>query len=114
MKSIEQASLVELILEITGSFEHESVMASRCVRISFRNRLVDQQRQPKTISGRDGDIESRVFVGSHRMMQPVEDELAVRRHITLIDVPGPLREVLGQTCDELVVDSFHGFISKSR
>ena len=107
MKSIEQASLVELLLQITGSFEHESVMTSRCVRIPFRNRLVDQQRQPEAISGRDGDVESRVFVGSHRVMRPVEDELAMGRHITLLDVPSPLRKVLGQTCDGLMVDSFH-------
>ena len=70
------AAHVECRREVARPFEDEHVMPITRVRISLRQRVIDEHRQAKMCSERERHIEGRILPRTNGRPGPIEYELA--------------------------------------
>ncbi|XHC26997.1 hypothetical protein ABWH91_06705 [Phycisphaerales bacterium ac7] len=71
-------SLAQLPIEIPSTFKDEGVVAVAVEAVVAAEALVDQDRVIEPVGEVYGDIENRVLVAPHRVVEPEENELPIR------------------------------------
>ena len=78
MKGGANVARCEFGRKVASAFHDEHVMAIACKRVAFRERVIDEDRDPERGGHKHCDVECRILVRAKRCPCPVEDVASVQ------------------------------------
>ena len=78
MKGGANVARCEFGRKVASAFHDEHVMAIACKRVAFRERVIDEDRNPERGGHKHCDVECRILVRAKRRPCPVEDVASVQ------------------------------------